>query len=477
MRRLIVGLSLFFWLCQVYASALPSLGESSDSDLSPIMQQSIARQIKMQLQSDPSYFPDSEITDYLNRIEARLSAHSTAPQMHIHVFVIKSSVINADAMPGQLIGVNTALISATDTESELAAVLAHETSHITQHHFSRSINENKKNGYLTLAGLALSIFAAYFNPEMAGAGLTATGAGNIQAQISDSREHEEEADRIGFDTLVAAGFDPHGMADFFKKLQNMTRLDQVNYPEYLHDHPMTTNRIAEAENRADQYPYHQVASSLDYFLVKARLKALQGTPEAAIRHFQRTLGPDSYGYPIANHYGLALALARNHQYKSALKQLDIAQSMGKSSFFNALGAAILEADGKTDAALKVYNQALGTWPNNRTLLRGKISLLIDTKHYNQAIRADDTALESHPHDDVLYQLKAQVYSRLDENALQHKAQAEAYYYEGNIRAAIDQLQIARNSKRVNYFTLASIQSRLKHFKEEYAFDKTVKTGL
>ncbi len=477
MRHLILSLCLSLWLCQSYASSLPNLGESSDADLSPIMQQSIARQIEMQLQSDPGYFPDSEITDYLNEIEARLSAHSTSPQTHIRVFVIKSPVINADAMPGGLIGVNTGLIAATDSESELAAVLAHETSHITQHHFSRSISESKKNTFLTLAGMALAIFASRFNPNVAGAAMTTAGAGSIQAKLTDSREHEEEADRIGFDTLVAAGFDPRGMAEFFQKLLNLTRLNQISYPEYLHDHPMTTNRIAESEERAAQYPYRQYPSSLTYFLVKARLAALEGTPEQAVKYFLQTLGKDSYGYPVANHYGLAIALARSHQFKAALRQLDEARSMAQSPFFEALGTAILEADGKTQAALESYNRALNSWPENRTLLRGKTSLLIDTRHFRQAITTADSALEVYPHDDILYKLKAQAYEKLHENVLQHKAQAEAYYYEGNLSAAIEQLQIAEHSGQADYFTLAAIDSRIKHFKEEDAFDKTIQSSL
>src|SRR5947209_11065319 len=188
--------------------------------------------------------------------------------MDFEFFGVADPTINAFALPGGYIGINTGLILLTQNESELAAVLAHEISHVTQHHLTRAAAGQQRSLLYALGALALGIAAARSNSassgQMASAGIMGAQAIAIQSQINYTREHEYEADRIGFQRLDAAGFDVYAAATVMERLQKSTRFADSTAPNYLRDHPVTYERIAEAQARAQGKPYRQVTDSLDF---------------------------------------------------------------------------------------------------------------------------------------------------------------------------------------------------------------------
>ena len=268
-------------LCLLYlnshADNLPDLGDISQEAISPQQERQIGEQSMFQIRADKSYLDDAEIADYINLLGNSLVLNSSEPGQNFEFFAINDAAINAFAMPGGFIGVNTGLILATQSESEFASVLSHEIAHVTQHHLARIISGQKFDSLASMALLAAAILSARSNPDAAMATIVGVQAAGIQRQLNFTRLHEQEADRIGLGILQKSGFDSRAMPVFFERLQKATRLLEGNTPAYLRTHPVSNERMADIANRVEQIPYRPVASSLDFHLVRAKLHTLHKT--------------------------------------------------------------------------------------------------------------------------------------------------------------------------------------------------------
>jgi len=254
---LIIVLSMLF-PHQVFGQTLPDLGDVSQATVTPRQERQIGLQIMRQIRADPSYLDDPEVADYLSRIGSRLVAVSDRYvfEHSFEFFALNNSEINAFAMPGGFMGFHSGLITAAQSESELAGVMAHEIAHVTQKHLARMISGSQYPGMIaSIAALAIAILASRSNPQAGSAVMAATQAGMIQAQLNFTRKHEKEADRVGFDMLVKAGFDPHGMASFFERMQHASRYHESGAPSFLRTHPVTFERIADIQNRVREVSY------------------------------------------------------------------------------------------------------------------------------------------------------------------------------------------------------------------------------
>lgn len=151
------------------------------------------------LRSQGAYLDDPEVNDYLQNLGDRLVAADPSIGEHFEFFAVGASAINAFALPGGHVGVNTGLILAAQSESELASVLAHEISHISQHHIARQFASQTNAGYASLAALLLAIgVGARGKGDVGSAAVAGVTAAQMQSQITFTREHEQEADRVGF---------------------------------------------------------------------------------------------------------------------------------------------------------------------------------------------------------------------------------------------------------------------------------------
>ncbi|MDE2585019.1 MAG: M48 family metalloprotease, partial [Betaproteobacteria bacterium] len=218
----------------VLADGLPDLGDAAQSELSPQMEKQVGESIINEIRlRDPQYLDDPEITAYLEQIGGRLATASPDPSFGFNFFAMADPTINAFATFGGYVGVNTGLLMAAQTESELAGVLAHEISHVTQHHLARGMAKDKQQSTVAMIAMALALLAARNSPNGASAAIMGSQAAMVQSQLAFSRDFEREADRIGFQTLQKAGFDVRGMGDFFQRLQQATRLYENNAPAYM----------------------------------------------------------------------------------------------------------------------------------------------------------------------------------------------------------------------------------------------------
>jgi len=458
--------SLFLALClasqPLAASELPDLGDVSQGAFSGRDEARVGSEIMRDIYAEPAYYDDPELTDYLNNLGYRLVAASPENRLSFQFFVLRDHTLNAFALPGGFIGVHTGLIEATQNESELAGVLGHEIAHVTQHHLARMI-ENQNQGILpSLAALAVAILAARSNPQAASAAIATVQATSIQKQLNFSRANEREADRIGIQIMRSAGFDPRAMATFFERLQKNSRLYENNAPAYLLTHPLTSERIADMQNRAASMPVKQVADSLEFQLMRAKLLAGEGSPEEAVKRFGAAIRDSRYNSLAAERYGLVVALLRARQFDRAEQELDKLNQAGATSPMIAmLGARLKQEAGDFNTALTRYQAGRERFPGYRPLLYADANALLQAGKANAALTLVTDHLTLYPDDYRLYQLQSRAYAMQGKDFLRHRAQAEAYVRQGNLDAAIEQLRLGLKSRGGDFYQMSIAEARLK----------------
>ena len=450
--------------------ALPDLGSAGDLVLSPQAERRIGESVLLDIRRDPAYLDDPEIADYLNTLGGRLVQANPAARQEFEFFAMRDNVVNAFALPGGFVGVNTGLINLADTESELAAVLAHEVAHVSQRHIARGLGQEQQMQMPMLAAIAAAVLLGRAHPDLASGALVAAQAGAVQTSLAYSRDFEREADRVGLQTLETAGFDPRAMAVFFEKMQRSMRVsDDSSVPGWLRTHPMTVERIADAQNKAAAMPYRQHVDSLEFHLVRARLRAESGEPASAVAYFQSSVKEQRYGSEAAAHYGLAAALLRAGKSKQAAAEVARLRALGAADpMIDLLDARIKQAAGEREAALALLAKASARYPESRALAYAHVSALQALGRHDDALAALREALRLRPRDAELYTLQAQTYAALGKRLLQHQSQGEAYVLQGNLPGAIDQLQIARSAGDGDFYQLSMVDARLRELRARHA---------
>jgi len=443
------------------ASGLPDLGDVGVDDFSLAQERQLGEEIMREVRRDPAWLDDPLVEEYINRMGQRLAAASAEPGRTFEFFVVKDGMLNAFALPGGYIGVHTGLIIAAQSESELAGVLGHEIGHVTQRHIAQLIGKQKQMSMVMLASMLAAIAAG--DSRIAEAAVVSGVAGTAQAQLAYSRDFEREADRIGLQTLEAAGFDVRGMAGFFERLQRASRLYENNAPVYLRTHPLTTERISDMENRVMNMRYRQVPDSPEFNYVRARLR-VQSLPAAeAVRTFAGLVAgsPDN----MAFRYGLALAQLRLGHLEDATRTLDELRRRTKPSPFIAiLSGEVAMARRDTDTAINTFSAACKAFPESMSAVYALADAQIAGGHAQDAERGMRRALARHNSDARLWVLLARANAALNKRTAQHRAQAEVYALQGAYRAAAEQLELARRSKDGDFYELSAVDARLREIR-------------
>jgi predicted Zn-dependent protease len=446
------------------SQSLPDLGDIAQSEFSLSEERRLGENIMRELRADRSYSEDAEVVDYLNALGNRLVSVNRGSPYQFYFFLVDDPQVNAFALPGGFIGINSGLLVAAQTESELAGVLAHEIAHITQRHIARIISAQKQAQVLSLAGLALAILAARANSDLGQAALLGSQAAYIQTALNFTRDHEREADRFGLQTLEQAGFDPQGMATFFERLQRSTRFSESNAPSYLRTHPLTFERIADMQNRMREAPYKQVQDSPEFQLMRAKIKAAQGNPQQSVLFFEESLKERRYMSEAASRYGLVFALMRAKSYKRAIQELvALRKLVSAHPIVEALAAALYSNAGDDALALQTYRDAHKKHPGYRAIVYGYAEALLRARQPAEALKLVETRLQHAGADYRLHQLRAQAYAALQKPLEQHRALAEAYYQRGNLGAAIEQLILAQRSGG-DFYQQSSVDARLRQLR-------------
>lgn len=452
---------------------LPDLGDAAQSMVTPQDERRLGEQSMLQLRASGGYFDDPEVNAYLAAIGQRLVAGLTVSHPEFTFFAVPSPEINAFAMPGGFIGVNTGLILAARSESELASVLAHEITHVTQHHIARQLAAGANTQMVAMAALLATLVAAHSgNGQLASAAISTTMAAQAQSQINYTREHEREADRIGFALLEQAGFDNRAMAGFFERLQQVSRGQEssTSTPSYLRSHPMTYERVADAQGRESGVPYRQIADSPDFHFVRALLRSYDGRPEEAVSDFTSRLAEKRYQHRDAARYGLAAALLRAKEFPAALKALEELEREGvRHPMIEAMAGQVLQQAGQYPAALHHYEKALARYPAHLQLVHDYPRTLLLDHRYGELVRFVEKMLTTHRDDAALHQMAAEAYAALGNAARSHRHQGEYYAAIGDNLGAIEQLELARRTdsgKEADTYQLLLIETRLKTLRDK-----------
>jgi predicted Zn-dependent protease len=275
-----------------YASGrLPSLGENTQLTLGQELK--IGESVVREIVRDPDYVDDPVLVEYVENIWSRLRQTSMSKgylntelneRFAWELMLIRDKSVNAFALPGGFMGVHLGLISVVSNQDELASVLGHELSHISQRHIARMMAQQSQQTPLFLGTMLLGLIAASRSPNAAGALIMGGQAGAIQTQLNFSRDMEREADRVGFSVMEQAGYEPVGFVTMFQKLEQASRLNDTGSFPYLRSHPLTTERIADMQGRM---PLNSVISptpmSLEHAMISARARVLVN-PESDEQH-------------------------------------------------------------------------------------------------------------------------------------------------------------------------------------------------
>ncbi len=449
---------------------LPDLGDASEVTVTPADERRIGRDFMRQARAHLDLLDDPELNQYLRTLGGKLTQAAGLGDETYHFFIVNNSAVNAFAVPGGYIGVHTGLLLMSRSEGELASVLAHEIAHVTQRHIPRMIADQQRTTVPTIAALIAGILLAGSGSDAGAAAIAVTQAAATQRQINFTRSFEEEADRLGMQTLVASGYDPRDMSAMFELLLQSGRLYETALPEYLRSHPVTTRRISEARDRATQYPAHTDPDDDAFVHMQARLRALSANDtKAAVRYFSAEL--DARRDTDANRYGLALALTRVRDYTASGKLLS-ALIVKRPAYpvYQIAAAENAIAAGRLNEGLAQYQRTAESLPNNPVVARYYAEALLKAKRAGAARDWARTALRGDEQNPDLYRLLSSAAGEAGHLAEAHQAYAEYYYLNGEPKRALQQLKLARQQPDANNYYQQSIAARIVAIEAELKSD-------
>ena len=453
------------------AQALPDLGDESQTTVTAAQERRLGETVVRQIRSSGGYLDDPEVNDYLNELGHRLVAAIPEGRQDFEFFAIADPSINAFALPGGYVAVHTGLLMLAQSESELASVLAHEITHVTQHHLARSAASQQRSILYVLGALAVAAAASRSNSASSGqaasAAIASAQALAIQTQLNFTRENEYEADRIGFQRLNAAGFDVTAMATFFDRLQKVSRFSDGSAPSYLRTHPITFERIAEAQARAFGKPYRQVPDSIEFHLVRALLRSYTGTTKEAIAYFDAALAERKFNSEVATRYGLVASLLRAEDFPRAKIELAVLEkSAPPHPMIEAMAGHVLMESGNLEAAIARFKGGLARYPNKLQLIFDYPEALLKAGRAREAATFLERELARAPGNGPLHRLAARTYAELGKTQQQHWHQGEFYAWQGDLKGAVGQLELATKATDGDFYQSSVVETRLRALRRE-----------
>ncbi len=401
----------------------------------------LGQQVLEMLRKKDVFITDPEITNYINRVGQRIVAHVGPHYFPFRFFVVQDTSINAFAVPGGLVFINSGLIEIVDREDELAGVIAHELAHVQCRHLAKRI---EKLFHLNLATAAVTI-AALLLSRGQGANIiaTTTNALAITQALAYSRADEEEADRQAFEYLVKAGYDPRGMIEIFNKIVRHSWLLADNAPSYLLTHPTTPERISYLESLIKNYRPKESYQSHNLLLrrVQIRLRVITHDPGSLILRYRQCIRENPKD-PLL-HYGLALALARMHRYPEALKEMHyVLKALPKEDMFQVdLGRLYFEAT-EYKKALEVFKAYVIQHPQDPTARYFLARTYLALKQYPRALEIFKGLGPSLKYNPDYHYFLGQLYAQLGQKGQAHYQWAQYFLLTGDRQVALYHLRKA-----------------------------------
>jgi beta-barrel assembly-enhancing protease len=483
------------WLSAAAQNQLPTLGDPAGDDFSVATEHKLGDEIMREIRVDPDYLDDPILLEYVQSLwqplvaQARIRGNLSADidqRLAWEPFLVRDREVNAFALPGGYVGVNLGLIAMTATRDELASVLAHEMSHITQRHIARSIGNSRRQSLLSLAGMLAGLVVASqagnSSVDAAQAAVVGSQALAAQGQLNFSRDMEREADRVGWQVMTGAGFAPGGMAAMFEKLEGSMRLNDFGGYPYLRSHPLSSERIGEARSRmgaggsASGVPVMASSTNaLEHTAAQARARVMMDPRFDALRRWQALDGDRVASTPadkLLSAYSSALASTLLRDWSRADASIVVASGLVRGSSPRAERAVVLltvqsllaRGDvARAIAALAPY-QSDGSRPvllleTQATLAANEATAL---KQRGEQLR---TWVANAPRDSLAWQGLGQIEERLGQPLRAIRADAESRFALGDLTGTADRLRAgqrrARSGGAVDFIDVSVIDARLR----------------
>ena len=454
-HRVATLFALLFFTTATHAQSdhydqLPDLGSQAETYLSDEKAKLLGRSFIRQSRYRMPYISDPELLEYVNRLGNRLLEVSPDAGKDYSFYLIDSDVINAFAVPGGHIALHSAILTKAESESELASVIGHEISHVTQSHISRRLENSKYDSWIALGALLAA--AAAGGADAAQAALGVSQATIMDRELSYSRDFEAEADSLGIRLLSRAGFDPAAMPEFFKRLLAENRINESRALEFLRSHPLTISRITESSERVRAYPPAPKQDEREFKLMQAKATAAYSkNPQLTRDLYKQKI--DNGDASLPTHYGYAISLSKNGEFKKARAEFEKLVN----SYPTNLSVALMHADNELESGeIETGLEILAGW-YERENARGNslvdvyyANALVLTNRNEQAIPIIRKALSKTQNEPYLHFLLSRAYASQGNNKDSYIERGQYHYLRGNYEFAIEQYKRAFILTRTEY---------------------------
>ncbi len=441
---------------------LPQMGEPADLVMSPSDEKNIGQGYMRKIRQYLDLVTDTEINEYIQSIGERLVAGR--PDLNAKdftFFVVRNPEINAFALPGGYIGINSGLITAANNEAELASVIAHETAHVTQRHIARLYASQGNTGYKTAAAIIAAILLSQQSAQAGQAALLTGLAASRQSAINFTRIHEYEADRIGIQLLSEAGYNPRSMVDFFEVLRRRVALNTTEQMEFLRTHPLTNNRISEARNNSSRLANPVgIQDTTDFQLHQMKLRVMHSNnPQNLLRalangHINNSESARLYGQIL-----LLMQEGKNDQCLPLAKRLISLQPHNLT--VRLLNAQVAIANQDTARAERLFGAILDIYPDHYAAVEQYAEMLLRQRRSARAERVIQSYIRAaaDPSPDA-FKKYSNVLRQQGQTAASYEAMADHFFLLDENREAISQLRLALRSAPEGSNEASRISARL-----------------
>jgi predicted Zn-dependent protease len=494
-----IALSLGLGLAGAQENSLPDIGSSAGELITPQQEAEYGAYMLYQLRHMGYLLDDPLLQDWLEAMGQRVGSASDTPEQTFTFFLLRERQINAFATLGGYVGTNAGLVLTADNEDEVAGVLAHEVSHVTQRHVVRAVERAQRDQLPILLAMIGAIAVAQQSDSQDAANASTAAIIGAQAlaaqrQINYTRSNESEADRVGIQTLARSGYRAGAIADFFERMQLATRSNSggTATPEYLRSHPVTITRIAEARDRAERLAREQQSlprtdsrlqnpllppsltgnASLrpaplgqDFAWAKERLRVLSAdSPQEALAEYRAIAGGPASRLEDPQRYGMAVALLRAGQPAAAVAEFEQLLQRHRGNLWIEVGLAQAHGEaGRAVAAAEIYENLLRRFPDRRSVRLSYAESLVATVRAEEGRRAQNVLrplLADHADDPLMQRLYGRASEIAGDEIRAGEAYAEASYLNGRAEDAVNQLERLKRREDLDYVQRARIEARI-----------------
>ncbi len=441
-----------------YGIILPDIGDPASALLSINQEIELGKILLTQVNQRLPVSEDPELRNYLQSLGTRLISGGLNSDFPFYFRLVFDPRINAFAMPGGIVAINSGLLLLSESESELASVIAHEISHVSQRHIARRFSRQQKLSVINTIALLGTVLATIYGGEAGQAAGAATLGAFQESALAYSRAFEQEADRMGMALLINANLDPFGMPRFFERLNAHSQINQSRVPEFLRSHPLTTSRISDSMSRAEQFADQRyVENTIHFQYAKARTLAISTDPGNLVTRYQKLLQdePNNLRY-----YIYAIALNRLGRGKQSLLALDKITPNNNERFPVSIARAqALIVDRQINEAVKLLEELDKLYPQNEAVIYYLATALLENNRPVQALDKLDTLNQDITGNPAIERLTANAANKAGQPWRSHEALANYDLMHARLTTAMEHLLIAERQSGIDQHSKARIQAK------------------